>query len=142
MQPRSWSPRRMLPCRSQAIRRSQRSRRIPLREPRLDLRREEVCMTIARVVLAMTVLMLVARPALAQSVEAEALFREGKALLQQGKLAEACAKFDASDRLEPSVGTELNAADCHEKNGKVATAWAGFLKAAANAAKAGNDKLR
>ena len=99
-------------------------------------------MTIARLALAATVLFVLARPALAQSVEAEQLFRDGKALLQQGKLGEACAKFDASDRIEPSVGTELNAADCHEKNGKLATAWAGFLKAAANAAKAGNDKMR
>ena len=99
-------------------------------------------MTIARLALAATMLFVLARPALAQSVEAEALFRDGKALLAQGKLGEACAKFDASDRIEPSVGTELNAADCHEKNNKLATAWAGFLKAAANAAKAGNDKLR
>lgn len=45
-------------------------------------------------------------------------------------------------RFESSVGTELNAADCHERNGKLATAWAGFLKAAANAGKVGNDRLR
>jgi hypothetical protein len=99
-------------------------------------------MTIARLVLASAILLVLASPALAQSVEAEALFREAKDLLKQGKLAEACAKFDASDRLEPSVGTELNAADCHERNGKLATSWAMFLKAAANAAKAGNDKMR
>ncbi|HUS29198.1 MAG TPA: hypothetical protein VMZ53_11825 [Kofleriaceae bacterium] len=99
-------------------------------------------MTIAKLALAALVLLVAVRPALAQSVEAEALFREGKELLKQGKLGEACAKFDASDRIEPSVGTELNAADCHEKNNKLATAWAGFLKAAGNAAKAGNDKQR
>lgn len=99
-------------------------------------------MTIARLALAAVVLFVVVRPAFGQSVEAEALFREGKELLKQGKLSEACAKFDASDRLEPSVGTELNAADCHEKNNKLATAWAGFLKAASNAMKAGNDKQR
>lgn len=99
-------------------------------------------MTIGRLVLAALVLFAVGRPAHAQSVEAEALFREGKELLKQGKLTEACAKFDASDRIEASVGTELNAADCHEKNNKLATAWAGFLKAAGNAAKAGNDKAR
>ena len=84
----------------------------------------------------------IVRPAHAQNVAAEALFREGKELLKQGKLTEACAKFDASDRLEPSVGTELNAADCHEKNNKLATAWAGFLKAAGTASKVGNEKAR
>ncbi len=100
-------------------------------------------MTIARLAaLTTTALLVLAGSALAQSAEAEALFREGKELLKQGQMAEACAKFDASDRIEPSVGTELNAADCHEKNGKLATAWATFLRAASNAGKAGNDKMR
>ena len=100
-------------------------------------------MTIARLVaLTAAALLALAGPVAAQSVEAEALFREAKELLKQGKLAEACAKFEASDRLEPSVGTELNAADCHERNGRHATAWALFLKAAANANKAGNDRKR
>jgi hypothetical protein len=99
-------------------------------------------MTIVRLALVAALLFVIARPAFAQSVEAEALFRDGRSLMRDGKLTEACAKFDASDRIEPSVGTELNAADCHEKNNKLATAWAGFLKAAANAAKAGNDKAR
>jgi hypothetical protein len=101
-----------------------------------------VIATIAKLALTATVLLVVVRPAHAQNVAAEALFREGKELLNQGKLAEACAKFDASDRLEPSVGTELNAADCHEKNNKLATAWAGFLKAAGTASKMPNEKAR
>jgi hypothetical protein len=66
----------------------------------------------------------------ATDVEAEALFREGRTLMKQGKIAEACDKFDASERLDDSVGTLLNLADCREKNGQLATAWATFLKAA------------
>jgi len=99
-------------------------------------------MTIAKLALAALVVFVGVRPAHAQKVEAEALFREGKELLKQGKVAEACVKFDASDRLDPSVGSELNAADCHEKNNELATAWAGFLQAAGNAAKSTNDKAR
>lgn len=66
-------------------------------------------------------------------VGAEALFREGRKLMKEGKLAEACDKFDASERLDGSVGTLINLADCREKNGQLATAWATFLKAASSA---------
>src|SRR5262245_36758792 len=86
--------------------------------------------------------MLAALPAHAQSVEAEVLFRDGKKLMKEGKLAEACDKFEASDRLESSVGTLLNLADCREKNGQLASAWIAFRKAATVAKQAGNDAKR
>jgi hypothetical protein len=66
-------------------------------------------------------------------VNAEALFREGRKLMKDGKIAEACEKFDASERLDDSVGTLLNLADCREKNGQLATAWAMFLRASSTA---------
>jgi tetratricopeptide (TPR) repeat protein len=97
---------------------------------------------IAGLPIAALVLLALAAPAAAQSVEAEALFRDGKRLLKEGKLAEACDKFEASERLETSVGTLLNLADCREKNGQLATAWAAFLKAEATAKRAGNDAKR
>ena len=81
-------------------------------------------------------------PAHAQIAEAETLFREAKRLMKSGHIAEACDKLDASDRLEPTAGTELNLADCREKNGQLATAWAMFLKAAAAAKRADNDGKR
>ncbi len=60
---------------------------------------------------------------------AEALFREGRALLTRGEIDTACEKLAQSQRLEPSGGTLMNLADCHQKQGKTATAWAEFLEA-------------
>jgi len=86
---------------------------------------------------ALAILVALAPLAAAQTAEAEMLFREGKRLMQKGKIAEACDKFEASERLEPEVGTELNLANCREKNGQTSSAWAVFTKAAANAKQAG-----
>ncbi|HEX3762836.1 MAG TPA: hypothetical protein VHW23_29270 [Kofleriaceae bacterium] len=63
------------------------------------------------------------------SPQAEALFRDGKQLMKQGKLAEACAAFEGSERAEPNVATVLSLADCREKNRQYASAWALFLQA-------------
>jgi len=101
-------------------------------------------MTIGKSLLATIAIVVIAAtaPARAQSVDAEALFRDGKRLMKEGNVAAACDKFDASNRLETSVGTMLNLADCREKNHQLATAWATFLKAAAAAKQAGNDPKR
>jgi hypothetical protein len=63
------------------------------------------------------------------SVEAEALFRQGKKLMADGKIAEACAAFDSSQKLDPSVSTMLNQAACREKNNQLTTAWGLFVEA-------------
>jgi len=70
-------------------------------------------------------------PAHAQSsgAQAETLFRQGKDLLAKGQIAEACAAFDASQKLDPNIATLLNQAACREKNGQLATAWGLFLDA-------------
>jgi hypothetical protein len=67
-----------------------------------------------------------AQPAGAQ---AETLFREGRDLMTAGKIAEACAAFDESQKLDAAVTTLLNLAGCREKNSQLATAWGLFLEA-------------
>ena len=76
-----------------------------------------------------------------QSPQAEQLFRNGRELVKQGKYAEGCAKLEASQKLESNINTLLNLGACREKNGQVATAWAVFLQAAAEARKSGDQQL-
>jgi hypothetical protein len=65
-------------------------------------------------------------PTAQQKGQAEALFREGRTFMNAGRYAEACAKFEESQRLDPHLGTQLNMALCHANVGKTASAWAEF----------------
>jgi hypothetical protein len=74
---------------------------------------------------------------------AEALFREGKKLLREGRVADACRKLEASQKLDPAAGTLLNLATCHEKEGRTATAWAEYKSSLEMARKANRpDRAR
>jgi len=74
------------------------------------------------------IVVLLAAPARAQAQQAaaDALFESARAAMAKGSFAEACDQFRASEKLDPAVGTELNLADCEEKRGRLATAWALF----------------
>ena len=61
---------------------------------------------------------------------AQALFDAARELMSQGKFAEACPKLQESNRLDPGVGTRFHLADCYERSGRVASAWATFLEVA------------
>ena len=68
---------------------------------------------------------------------AEALFDEGRALIGSGRVEEGCKKLEASQALDPGTGTLLHLADCYEKVGRTASAWARFHEAASRAARDG-----
>ena len=70
-----------------------------------------------------------AQPALAQSPQPDELFQQGKALLQQRRVAEACQKFEASLALARRGGTLLNLAVCREEEGRTASALTLFEQA-------------
>jgi hypothetical protein len=80
----------------------------------------------------------VAQPA---SAQAQRLFDEARKLLAAGKLPQACAAFESSQKLDPAVTTLLNLADCREQNHQLATAWGLFIDANRLARTANNAKL-
>ncbi|MEZ4227185.1 MAG: hypothetical protein R3B13_39970 [Polyangiaceae bacterium] len=69
-------------------------------------------------------------PAWADSASAEALFRAGRDAAKAGDWAAACKSFHESNRLDPAPGTQLNIADCEEKQGHIATAWTFYKQVA------------
>jgi hypothetical protein len=66
---------------------------------------------------------------------AEALFTEGRTLIDGGRIEEGCRKLEASNALDAGTGTLIHLGDCYEKLGRTATAWARFREAAARAAR-------
>ncbi len=71
---------------------------------------------------------------------AEGLFRDGRELLERGEFAAACGKLDESYKLDPASGTLLNLALCHEREGKLATAWVEFQNALARVRREGSEE--
>ena len=64
-----------------------------------------------------------------EKADAEVLFNAAKAALAAGNFAEACPKFAESQKKDPAIGTSLYLAECYEKSGKIASAWAEFRQA-------------
>jgi hypothetical protein len=64
------------------------------------------------------------RSARAQSMDAEALFAQGNKLMQQGKIAQACEAFEASNRAEPTAGTLIQLGKCLLRSDRIASGWA------------------
>ncbi|TKD07560.1 hypothetical protein [Polyangium fumosum] len=77
----------------------------------------------------------------ADRAAADALFQEARALAKEGRLAEACPKFAASQKLDPRPGRLLALGDCYERAAQTASAWATFREAE-SAARVVNDEAR
>ena len=72
-----------------------------------------------------------------QAALAEKLFRDGRTLLVQGKVREACESFKESKELDPTPGTLINLANCFESLGRTASAWVIYRELETRATRAG-----
>ncbi len=72
-----------------------------------------------------------------QAAAAQVLFDEAFALAEAGRYAEACPKFEESQRLDPGMGTQFRLAECYEKTGRPASAWSTYLEVVQAARRAG-----
>lgn len=70
-----------------------------------------------------------ARSESGQTKKADALFREGRALMQDGDFARACNKLEQSYRLDPAAGTAVNLGDCFDRINKVGSALLAYRAA-------------
>ena len=78
-----------------------------------------------------------AAPSASEKAAAEALFQEAQGLMAAGNVNAACGKFESSNALDPGLGAKLYLADCYDRAGKSASAWALFKEAAAIAQQSG-----
>ena len=81
-------------------------------------------------------------PARAQDAQTQAmgraLFNEGVALFNKGDYEAACPKFEASLKHYPGLGTRGKLAECYEKQGHFASAWAVYREVAQLATRSGD----
>jgi serine/threonine-protein kinase len=74
---------------------------------------------------------------------AEGLFDQGRDSMKKGDFRNACAYLERSQQIDPAVGTLLYLAECYEKVGRTASAWATFREAASAARAIGQtDRAR
>jgi hypothetical protein len=64
-----------------------------------------------------------------EAAAAETLFHDGLKLVQQGRFKEACGKFEASHRQDPTWSALIQMGDCYQKLGRTASAWAAYREA-------------
>src|SRR5690349_11176240 len=83
-----------------------------------------------------------AEPTAASKAAAEALYEEGKRLINDHRYQEALDKLLASQRLDPALGTLLNIGYCYERLDRTASAWASYNEVVGLAAATGDKQGR
>src|SRR5262249_4376521 len=74
--------------------------------------------------------------------KADQLFQEGRELMAARRLEEACARFAASEEVDPNTSTLLNLAHCYEQGARITSAWVTYRAAATLARRQGRqDRL-
>lgn len=89
---------------------------------------------------ALPVVLLIAVPAHAEPSEADALFSQGRDLMEKGRFLEACEKLRRSEELAPAVGTLLNLGFCYEQTAKLRSAMEAYSEAEILARQANDNK--
>jgi hypothetical protein len=69
---------------------------------------------------------------------AESLFRDAQTRLAAGDVTAACDLFARSQHVEAALGTLLNLAACHQRDGKTASAWTEFQSSISWAVRTGD----
>ncbi len=87
-----------------------------------------------------TGLLALSRSASADVGTADKLFQEGKALMAQGRFAEACSKYEASYDADAALGALFNLADCLERDGRLASAYGRWGDAVAFASRKNDSR--
>ena len=87
---------------------------------------------------AIALVILVSARAYADDTVAGTAYNQAISLEAQGKWADACPLYEASYHADPQIGVLLHLAICHEKVGRIASAWTEYNDAA-DLAKARND---
>jgi hypothetical protein len=68
-----------------------------------------------------------------KAAAAQALFDEAMRLMRTDHAVEACPKLEEAQRLDAGMATQFRLAECYEKVGKLASAWASFIAVADSA---------
>ncbi len=74
-----------------------------------------------------------------EATPADVLFREGKALMDAGRVEEGCAMLASSHKVEAAGGTLVNLASCYERLGRYASAERALREALLLAQQAGRS---
>ncbi len=74
------------------------------------------------------------------AAKAQVLYDSATALMDDGKLSEACPKLEEVTKLVPDgLGARLTLAECYEREGRLASAWEMYSSTAVTAARTGQS---